>query len=47
MEMKFFRKTAGYILLGLKTNEAILGELGLESVEEKNSENKSNWFNHV
>jgi hypothetical protein len=33
MGMKFFRSTTGYILLDLKKNEEILGELRVESIE--------------
>jgi len=47
VEMKIFRRTAGYILLDNKSNEEILEELKIEPVDEKLRRYTSNWLRHV
>jgi hypothetical protein len=47
MEMKFFRRTAGYTIFGHKRNEGILEELKIEPFDEKLRRYKSNWLQHV
>ena len=44
IEVKVFRKTAGYTLLDHKRNEEILGKLIVEPVDEKLRRQKSNWL---
>jgi len=46
VEMKIFRRTAGYTLFDHKSNEEILEELKIEPVDEK-LRCKSNWLWHV
>jgi len=47
IEMKFFRRTAGYILFNHKRNEEILEEMKVEPVDEKLRRWKSNRLGHV
>jgi len=45
--MKFFRRTAGYILFNHERNEEILDEMKVEPVDGKLRRCKSNWLRHV
>jgi len=45
--MKFFRRTAGYKLFGNKRKEENLGDLKVESVDEKLRRHKSCCLRHV
>jgi len=47
VEMKSFRRTAGYTLFDHKSNEEILEEFKIEPADEKLSRYKSNWLRHV
>jgi len=47
IEMKFFRRTAGYTLSDHKRNEEILEELKVQPVDEKLRRYKSNWLRQV
>lgn len=46
-EMKFMRKTAGYIWSDFKRNEEILQELKMIPIMDKILDYKTNWINHV
>jgi hypothetical protein len=46
MEMKFFRRTSGYMLSDHKRNE-ILEDLKMEPVDNKSRRYKLNWLRHV
>jgi hypothetical protein len=46
LEIKLFKRTAGYTLFDLKSNEEILEELELEQVDER-IRYKSYWARHV
>jgi hypothetical protein len=47
MEIKFFRRRAGYILYNHKSNEEILEELKVEPDEETLTRYQSNWLRLV
>jgi hypothetical protein len=47
VEIKFFRRAAGYTLLDRKRNEEILEQLKVEPVDEKLRRYKSNWLRNV
>jgi hypothetical protein len=47
IEMRFFRKTAGYTLFGQKSNEKNLKVLKVDPVDEKLKRHKSSWLQHV
>jgi len=47
IEIKFFRKTAGYTLFDHERNEEILEEARVGPVDEKLRKYKSNWLRHV
>jgi len=47
IEMKFFRRTAGYTILDRNRNEEILEELKVEPADENLRRYKSNWLRHV
>jgi hypothetical protein len=47
MEMKFFGRTAGFILFDQRRNEEILEELKLKPSDEKLRRYKSNWLRNV
>jgi hypothetical protein len=47
VELKFFRRTAGYTLFDHKINEKIFEGLNVEAVDEKLGRCKSNWLRHA
>lgn len=46
-EMKYLRRTAGYTLLDHKRNEDILQELNMQPLEEKITEYRNRWLEHI
>jgi hypothetical protein len=46
-EMKYMRRTAGYIWADYKTNEQIANELKITQILDKLLEYKRNWIQHV
>ena len=46
-EMKYIRRTAGYIWTDYKTNEQIAKELKITPILDKLLEYKRNWIQHV
>jgi hypothetical protein len=47
IEIKFFRRTAGYTLFGNKRIEENLGDLKVGPADEKLRRHKSYWLRHV
>ena len=47
MEIKFFRRTAGYTLFDHRRNEEILEEMKVEPFDKKLRRYKSDWLRHV
>jgi hypothetical protein len=46
-EMKYMRRTAGYIWIDYKTNTQIAKELNITRILDKLLEYKRNWIQHV
>ncbi|KAJ4434195.1 hypothetical protein ANN_22743 [Periplaneta americana] len=46
-EKKYLRRTAGYTLLDHKRNEDILQKLNMQPLEEKVTEYRNRWLEHI